>query len=290
MTTKTDFHEFARHDRYRAFEILLWWEGTCNASDLSARFNVRRENVTKDIKAYRLNHGEQVVYDSLAKTYKPLPGFTPRYTSGQIREYMEFVRRFSADALPQATSAPGWLDSGPRPHIEPDPHLFRLLIQAIRYHRPMDIRYRSWNHPHGMERRIHPHALAHSGLRWHCRAYDERTCSYRDFHLGRFDSYNIVEDEHSHLGEDDSEWHSMIELELVPNPELTEGEKLLVKADYGLSSGVLKVTCRRSMAHYTLQNYQVDPDLNAHNQLTPKKNPLVLRNLSSVLTALFGRQ
>lgn len=73
MPTKTDFREFARHDRYRAFEIMLWWEGACNATDLSALFNVRRENVTKDIQSYRAEHGEQVIYDSINKTYRPSP-------------------------------------------------------------------------------------------------------------------------------------------------------------------------------------------------------------------------
>lgn len=288
MATKTDFHEFARHDRYRAFEILLWWEGACNASDLSVLFNVRRENVSKDIKAYRVVHGEHVHYDSLAKTYKPESGFRPSYTSGQIREYLDFIRRFTPDPSSVTPSAPEWLDAGPRPHIEPAPHLFRTLVQAIRHHHPLDIRYRSWNHPQGQDRRIHPHALAYSGLRWHCRAFDEKTDSYRDFHLGRFDGFEVLEGSEGTLGKEDTDWHTMVDLKLVPNPGLSEGEQQLVKADYGLSSGALTLTCRKSMAHYLLQSYHVDPDLDLHNQAEPRKHPLVVKNLSSVVPSLFA--
>lgn len=287
MAAKTDFHEFARHDRYRAFEILLWWEGACNASDLSALFNVRRENVSKDIKAYRQAHGEHVHYDSLAKTYKPTQSFLPAYTSGQILEYLDFIRRFHRNDSSLTTPTAEWLDPGPRPHIEPAPHLFRVLVQAIRQHQPLAIRYRSWNHPQGQDRRIHPHALAYSGLRWHCRAFDETTESYRDFHLGRFDEFDVIEGVEGRRGDDDTDWHTMIDLELIPNPGLNEGERELVKADYGLSNGTLAITCRRSMAHYILQSYHVDPDIKVHDQAAPRKHPLVIKNSSSVATLLF---
>ncbi len=281
MAVKTDFHEFARHDRYRAFEILLWWEGSCNASDLSALFNVRRENVSRDIRAYREQHGEHVVYDSVAKTYRPKLGFNPVYSTGRIVEYVAFTRRFNLEASWEGR-ATGWLDSGPQPHIEPDPLLFRALVQSIRNQQLLDIRYRSWNHPQGQDRRIHPHALAYSGLRWHCRAYDERTDSYRDFHLGRFERYEIATALEGVSGDEDADWHTMITIELEPNPALNEGEQRLVMADFGLGEGTLSVRCRRAMAQYVLQSFRVDPDLDLSHQAVPRKNPLVVKNYSMI--------
>jgi hypothetical protein len=278
VATKTDFREFARHDRYRAFEIMMWWEGACNASDLSVLFNVRRENVTKDIQAYRAEHGKQVVYDSLDKTYRPAPGFAPVYTAGQIMEYVDFTRRLHQDGSGDHRM-PGWLDAGPRPHIEPKPHLFRALVYAIRY--------RSWNHPQGKDRCIHPHALAYSGLRWHCRAFDASTESYRDFHLGRFERYEETSDVPGISGDRDIAWHTLINIEMVPNPALSEGEQDLVRADYGLVGDALIVGCRQSMAPYVLQSYQVDPDWSTAVNGTPRRQPLVLKNHEQIAVSLF---
>ena len=287
MPTKTDFREFSRHDRYRAFETMLWWEGACNATDLSALFNVRRENVTKDIKSYRAEHGEQVIYDSINKTYRPAPGFTPAYIAGQIMEYVDFTRRFHHERL-GSHRLPDWLDAGPQPLIEPDPHLFRTLVKVIRNRKPLNIRYRSWNHPQGKDRCIHPHALANSGLRWHCRAFDVTTDSYRDFHLGRFERYEEAIGARGAPGDRDIEWHTLIDLELIPNPMLTEGEQQLVRADYGFLEGHLNLKCRQSMANYVLQSYNIDPNLSTDFHQVPRKHPLALKNHRELAGALFA--
>jgi hypothetical protein len=287
VPTKTDFREFARHDRYRAFEIMLWWEGACNATDLSALFNVRRENVTKDIQSYRAEHGEQVIYDSINKTYRPSPGFAPAYIAGQIMEYVDFTRRFHQEKL-GSHQLPDWLDVGPRPLIEPNPHLFRTLVKAIRYRQPIDVRYRSWNHPQGKDRCIHPHALANSGLRWHCRAFDVSTDSYRDFHLGRFEQYQEVIGARGITGGQNIGWNTLIDLELIPNPMLSNDEQQLVRADYGFAEGSLSLQCRQSMANYVLQSYNIVPKLNTDDQLAPRKHPLILKNHRDVAGALFA--
>jgi hypothetical protein len=288
MAIKTDFRATTRLDRYRIFEILLWWEGACNASVLGDLFNVRRENITKDIKAYRLTHEHQITYDSVAKVYRPAEAFVPIYSSGLAIEYLDVTRRFRGGA-DDGQGLHSWLDSGPRPHIEPDPALFRALVQSIRQRAPMVVRYRSWNHPNGQDRRIHPHALAYSGLRWHCRAFDETTASYRDFHLGRFERYQKAEVGTAITGEQDDDWGARIAIELVPNPALSEDERFLVRADYGLNDGPLIVHCRRAMAHYVLRSYQVDPHATEHHQVRPRTHPLILGNPQALLPYLPER-
>jgi len=275
MTHKTDFREFARHDRFRAFEILLWWEGQCNASNLGLLFNVRRENVSKDVQAYRSDYGRGVCYDSGMKTYRPTDQFKPVFTEGHVSEYIDFIRRFRWN---DACSSDAFLETGPRPYIEPCPRLFRSVLSAIRTQSPMHIRYRSWNHPAGRDRVIHPHAIAYSGLRWHCRAYDEITGSFRDFHLGRFDNYQVGTNGSAFSGEMDTDWHTYVDVELVPNPELSEGEQQLVRADYGLQKEALSLNCRQAMVLYLLKSYHVDPELNLAEQTSPRSRPLVLRD------------
>lgn len=281
MASRSDFREFSREDRYRAMEVLLQWEGACNASRLSTLFNVRRENVSRHVQDYRTAFPNQMDYDSRGKTFRPTTAFRPRFSRGVISEYLDLARRFYVD-----DEAAAWLDCGPRPHIEPAPEVFRGLVEAINGRRRISISYRSWNHPNGRERLIHPHALAYSGLRWHCRAFDEETESYRDFHLGRFDALGVVDTAQDAVtGDEDHDWNEYIDLFLVPNPDLTADEQALVKADYGMALGFKRVPARRAMAHYVLQSYQVQisgplPD-------NPRERPLVCGNLEDVRGALF---
>ncbi len=276
MDHKSDFRAFTRRERYQALETLLQWEGACNASVLGRLFNVRRENITKDLQAYRKQFPEQILYDSAARTYRPSTVFKPIHTSGMIQEYSNFLRRFDVgegnNDQPQ-----GWIDVGPQPHIEAEPIVFRALVHAIRMKQIIDIRYRSWNHPGGRKRRIHPHALAYSGLRWHCRAFDELTESYRDFHLGRFESLKVVSsaDPLRRTGRDDKDWTTYVDVELVPNPHLSEPEQGLVKADYAMEADSLVLRSRQSMVPYLLQSYRVDPDVGESAAYQPRKHPLV---------------
>lgn len=285
MASKSDFRDFSRQDRYRVMEILLNWEGACNASRLGRLFNVRRENITRYIQDYRETYPGQMVYDSIAKTFKPATTFTPKCTRGVISEYVDFARRFSAE---HGNSVDGgyWLDCGPRPHIDPDPGVFRALVQVIKERQVIEVRYRSWNHPDGRDRKIHPHALAYSGLRWHCRAFDEETQSYRDFHLGRFESIELADNRvDATTGEADHDWHQQVDLFLVPNPELSDQEQRLVRADYGMDSGFLTVRSRRAMAQYVLQSYQVSTK--GDRPENPRQQPMICINLDDVASALF---
>ncbi|GBO90450.1 WYL domain-containing protein [Marinobacter salsuginis] len=282
MNSRADFWDFSREDRYRAMEVLLQWEGACNASRLSELFRVRRENVTRHIQEYRAEFPGQMDYDAIGKVFRPTPAFEPRYSRGVISEYLTLARRFYT-----GDGNHSWLDCGPSPHIEPDPAIFRGIISAIKDQQPLLVTYRSWNHPSGLQRRIHPHALAYSGLRWHCRAFDERTESFRDFHLGRIDQLDHDgETGTGTTGTHDRDWNEYISLTIVPNPKLSDDEQNLVRADYGMIEGKLSVQCRRSMAHYVLQGYQVptggdSPDMN------PRATPLICENLGEIRTTLF---
>lgn len=282
MTNRPDFRDFSREERYRALEILLMWEGSCNASRLSELFQVRRENVSRQIQDYRAEYPEQMVYDTIGKTFRPTTFFTPHFCQGAIFEYLDLAKRFSSPFR-----AREWLECGPSPHIEPDPAIFRGLVDAISRQIPVTIAYRSWNHPEGRQRTIHPHALAYSGLRWHCRAYDEITDSFRDFHLGRIDTFSPEEATayRYRSGRDDYDWHTTIELRLSANPSLSVEEQALVRADYGMHEGYLIVPCRRAMANYVLQSYQVPTD--APHPDNPRGRPLVCGNLREISSALF---
>jgi predicted DNA-binding transcriptional regulator YafY len=53
--------------------------------------------------------------------------------------------------------------------------------------------YQSMSRPQPSPRIIEPHALTHDGFRWHARAFDRETGTFRDFVLGRLSKPGIGE-------------------------------------------------------------------------------------------------
>lgn len=54
----------------------------------------------------------------------------------------------------------------------------------------------------------------------------------------------------------DDQWNRMLELPIVPHPDKDSTE--IVKRDYDMLDGVLKLRVRAAMAGYVLQQYHVD--------------------------------
>lgn len=258
-------------ERQRIFELLLFWEGRCNATTISDLLCARRESVSQDMKVYRDKYPGQAEYDSVAKVYRPGPEFQPILTTGNVAEFVEHKRRFG-----QADSAE--LFCVDAVSIPPDPIIFRLVHQAIVNRERVRVFYRSLNHPEGRERVIQPHALVYAGIRWHCRAFDELTGEYRDFNLHRcrdLESLGVTDDGSE---ANDVEWDEIVQIQLAPNPALSEQEQALVAADYGIEKGqTLNISVRRALVMYTLQRLQVK-DLD-EGAVEPRSMPLVLAGI-----------
>ena len=75
----------------------------------------------------------------------------------------------------------------PVPHRRVDVNVLRLILDAIRRHRALKVRYQSMNaaRPEPTWRWITPHAFGNDGLRWHVRAYCHIDKKFKDFLLSR---------------------------------------------------------------------------------------------------------
>ena len=65
-----------------------------------------------------------------------------------------------------------------------------------------------------------PHSIIDNGLRWHVRAYDRKSKSFRDFVLTRIGKVTIkdtVPEAHEDKLED-HQWMRMMPLQLIPHP------------------------------------------------------------------------
>ncbi len=206
------------------------------------------------------------------KLYEPHSGFVCKIISGNWPDYIQFLSTYKNSGL--STSA---LDLGPYALQTVDPSLFRHINFAIRNRKALTVMYHSKSRPEGRIRIIHPHALASSGLRWHCRAYDSETSEFRDFNLSRIGeiirSENSLEDPGM-----DSKWVNYITLRIGANPLLSLSFQDVVKRDHGFETH-LQVRMREAMVPYFIQFHNISTSVHTDN---PDEKPLVLVNLPEI--------
>ena len=128
------------------------------------------------------------------------------------------------------------------------------------------------NNPKGITRRIHPHAIAFDGRRWHLRAYSESHDEFRDFNLSRITKIELegISDIDSL---NDKEWHDYKTLLLDAHSSLSTDQKKLVLSDYNKNKP-FKINLRTSMIKYFIKYYNIAVCV----EDDPKTNPLFLSN------------
>lgn len=140
-----------------------------------------------------------------------------------------------------------------RPAIE----VLAAVTRAISGQRVLSMSYVS-STSGATEREIVPLALADNGLRWHVRAFDCRTSSYRDFVRSRVRSVRFLSD--APLPEEsvasDLQWSREVEMELVPHPDFPRPE--VADLDYPMTGGVLRSRVKAALAGYILRTWSVD--------------------------------
>ncbi|NKF83804.1 WYL domain-containing protein [Ralstonia solanacearum] len=108
------------------------------------------------------------------------------------------------------------------------------------------------------ERVIVPFALVDTGLRWHVRAFDRKTEEFRDFVLTRIETPKLLNEEAmaNERPDNDIQWTRIVELDLVPHPRLSRPE--IVRMDYGMQDGSIRMRVRAAVAGYMLLHWGVD--------------------------------
>ena len=108
-------------------------------------------------------------------------------------------------------------------------------------------------------REIVPFALLDTGLRWHVRAFDRKSQTFRDFVLTRISKpvpkYGDEPVRHE-LPDQDVQWTRIVELDLVPHPDQSHPE--VTQMDYDMPRGVLHLKLRAALAGYALRKWSVD--------------------------------
>ena len=277
--------------RYRLIEVIALWEGRLTTNHLQRAFGIGRQQASKDINQYLGEYAPgNLEYDRSLKGYKPASTFKPVFTRGVADEYLQMMH--SREDLSCAFEALDVRELNTEVLLPPSrdlrPSVLCPILQACRDKLRVEIQYTSLSNPEPESRIIQPHTVAHNGMRWHARAWCEKSSDYRDFVLSRIQDEpeftEFTEQSEHHTEQDDHAWQERLILHVTPDPRLSVAQQDVVARDYDMTDGALTIECRAAMANYIVQLLRLD----GSRHRDPEAQQVVLANEDEVKGWLWG--
>jgi hypothetical protein len=251
-----DEFSFAQKQRLAYIDFKLYFTGMVTRSEIVSHFELGLAAATRDLKFYKDNAPENMAYDNVEKKYFITTQFKPIFKHDARRTLIKLANNIS-DGFDSIGDTSFPLES-PSPLNVPDIDIIAKLSQAIINHKPISVIYTSLSSGSGA-RELVPHSIVDNGLRWHLRAYDRKSKSFRDFVLTRITKVTIIKQkllpEEDKL--EDHQWMRMVPLQIIPHPKNVE-HPTAIKLDFGMENGVLEINVRAAMAGYLLRRWNVD--------------------------------
>ncbi|AJD70528.1 WYL domain-containing protein [Xanthomonas citri pv. citri] len=240
--------------RLEFIDSRLLWAGKVNRSDLVEFFKISPPQATLDFAEYVARAPQNAKYDAKERAYVAMPTYTPVFTEGSSARYLAELHAITTGLLSPDLSflgnpPPSEIVSFPTRRV--DVGLLRETLVAIQSAKALEITYQTMARAEPDVRCVSPLALAYDGFRWHIRAYCHLRKDYRDFLFARILMAKPSGNAQAAIGSDE-QWNRMIDVEIAPNPTLSEGARRVIELDYGMSGGRLKLRCRQAMGYYLL--------------------------------------
>lgn len=266
----------SQRDRLFHIDFCTLFLGVVRRGDLIARFGIAQAAATRDLSLYRSMAPENLLFDRSEKSYRRAASFKPLFPHDPERSLHALSEGIGDDASLVPTGHIK-VERPIRP-FSPSLHVISAVSRAIAGGRTLRIQYLSLSSG-ATERIVAPHALVDSGMRWHMRAYDERSSGFRDFVLSRVEAAEIGKAATAEADrEHDEQWMRIVPMELVPHPGLKH--PAAVAADYGMIDGVLRLKLRASLVGYVTQFWGIDTT--PEHVLDPLRHQLWLKNTGTL--------
>lgn len=245
----------AQRERLAYIDFRLYFFGEIGRPDLIDRFGVAPAGATRDLALYREIAPLNIEFDGSNKIYRIGKDFAPLFEHASQRVLSALALGFgdgvngeSYTLLP--CESPAVLSS-------PKMEVLAPICRAIHAKRPVAIRYHSMSSGES-ERVIVPFALVDTGLRWHVRAFDRKSGEFRDFVITRIEAPTLLDEEPkaNERPDNDIQWTRIVELDFVPHPRLSRPE--IIRMDYGMTDGSIRMRVRAAVAGYMLLRWSVD--------------------------------
>lgn len=245
----------AQRERLAYIDFRLYFFGEIGRPDLIDRFGVAPAGATRDLALYREVAPQNITFDGSNKIYRIGLAFSPLFEHATQRVLSALALGFG-DGVNGATQ-PLLPCESPTALSNPKMDVLAPICRAIHAKRPVAIRYHSMSSGES-ERVIVPFALVDTGLRWHVRAFDRKTREFRDFVVPRIETPTLIDEEPlaHERPENDIQWTRIVELDFVPHPRLERPE--IIKMDYAMTDGSIRMRVRAAVAGYMLLRWSVD--------------------------------
>ena len=245
----------AQRERLAFIDFCLNYFGEISRSDLIAKFQTGLAAATRDFAAYKELAPDNMQLVHQTKLYIRKESFRAVFEH-DVKNVLTGLSHGFGDGLSAGHKVSRACEES-LSLIQPSTSTLSILMRAITSQQCLKVNYVSLSSGEGT-RVIIPHSLANSGKRWHVRAFDRESASFRDFVITRFLSLDIFDDtvDPTEMKMADKQWNRIVDLTLIPHPKSNFPQP--IELDFGMTSGELKVEVRAALAGYLLNYWMVD--------------------------------
>ncbi|MFL7009580.1 WYL domain-containing protein [Enterovibrio norvegicus] len=276
---KLDELSHAQRERLAFIDFCLTYFGEISRADLIAKFQTGLAAATRDFSAYKELAPDNMELIHQTKLYSRKETFVPIFEH-ESQTVLAGLSQGFGDGLMASHKLSSACEEQ-KTLIEPSTSSLSEIMRAITAQKCLRVKYVSLTSG-TKTRTIVPHSLANSGKRWHVRAFDRNSNTFRDFVITRFLSLTISDDAVAEFETKsaDKQWNRIVDLTLVPHPKANFIQA--IELDYGMVGGEVQVEVRAALAGYVLNYWMVDCSENA--ELNPEQCHLALKYTQ----AIFG--
>lgn len=271
-----DFSSFshAQQQRLAFIDFCLQYFGQMARTDLVQHFNTGLASGTRDFTLYKELAPDNLILKHQTKLYYRSGNFVPIFEHDPQTILASLCRGFGDGFASKIKASEICFDAIRL--IHPNSDTIATLMRAIQHQQVINCQYVSLSSG-ASHREIIPHAIVNNGHRWHIRAFDRKSNSFRDFVCTRFITVTEKNEptQNHELAAADIAWTTILPIVLKPHPKLSHS--LAIELDYSMTNGEITLDIRAALAGYLLQQWQVDCSINY--QLNEKQYPLALANV-----------
>ena len=231
---------------------MAYWEGRLSTSHLVEQFGISRQQAQQAISQYQTLNPHNLQYCASTKAHLPAANFKVSFINGDIEQYFFWLKTKHIQPNSNPLVTPLGL-----PSRQVSPVIMRALVAAIKTQQRLEVDYVSLSNPNHDGRIISPHSLCNTGLRWHLRAYCEKSHQYRDFVLSRFRGTPELLGKSQNIQAQDTAWNTQVTLIIEPDSRLSPQKRDVIQHDYAMQNGQLILTTRGCLINYLLRDLQI---------------------------------
>ena len=245
----------AQRERLAFIDFCLLFFGQVARADLIQHFQTGLASCSRDLTLYRELAPDNLVLHHKDKQYHRTEQFRPLFNHEAQAALSSLANGFGDGISTGVIPSDVCFDA---PHlILPNSGLIAAIMRAIKAGKAIKCHYYSISSGKS-QRELVPHALVNNGQRWHVRAFDRKSKSFRDFVCTRFEKITAIESDvlAGEKRDADKAWNKLVTLVLAAHPKLAN--KTAIEMDYGMQKGRLTLEVREAQAAYLLRHWNVD--------------------------------